>query len=105
MNKIASCLGTIILVGAAATANAETDKFAFSPAELTTMQGIQSTHARIESKAQRFCREMLHGTRNLSGMTSCVRAVTNEIVDNIGDGRLTAYARTGRVDESLLARR
>ena len=105
MNKTAICLGSIILSVAAASATAKIDTFAFSPAELSTLAGIEATHERIESKAQQFCRQVLRGTRGLSAMTRCVQAVTGEIVDRINDGRLTAYARTGRVDEALLAKR
>ena len=82
-----------------------TARFQWSPAEFSTLEGIVSAHQRIEQTARAFCSRHLHGTRGAGRNARCVDAVMGEIVSEVNDQRLTAYATTGRVDEALLAKR
>lgn len=93
------------LVIAAGAYAGEPERFQWSPSALSSMEGIVATHERIESQAARYCRAHLRGTRGLAAQSSCEKAVVSEIVERIGDQRLTAYANTGKVDAELLARR
>lgn len=93
-----------ILVCAAA-ANADDTVFRWQSSDLATAERIAGTHTRIESAARDYCGQALYGTRDLRRMNQCVSAVMEEVVDGIGDSRLTAYAQTGQVDDRTVARR
>lgn len=106
MRKTALCLGTALLCVAAAGASARDHAtFAWSPKELSTLEGIQTTHQRIESMAARFCQKQLRGTRGLSSQVRCGQGVVSDIVARIGDARLTAFSATGKVSAELMASR
>lgn len=100
MNKLSLAAVALALSG---TAFAENHAFQWAQQELTTLDGIAATHARIESEARDFCRAHIRGTPDLRTWRSCVEAVEEELVMRVNDQRLTAYARTGTVDKALLA--
>lgn len=104
-NKTSSlALGTLLLAGAV-SASAAPRVFQWSSAELSSLDGIVSTHQRIQNAARSYCQDRLHGTRGVWQMRTCVSAVTDEIVTSVGDARLTAYVRDGVVADDQLARR
>lgn len=103
MKKLALTIATLSLAGAAAAVTAQEPVFRWTPEELTTLERIAATHDRIKHTAAEYCQDHLNGTRALSAWRSCVKAVSEEIVMNIDDARMTAYATTGTVDEALLA--
>lgn len=99
MNKLALAAAALTLSGAAAADTA----FRWSPEDLHTLEGIAATHERAEAAARDFCRNYTSGTPGISAWQNCLTAVTEEIIARVGDQRLTAYDKTGTVDESLLA--
>jgi UrcA family protein len=100
MKRLTLALGALVLAGAAA---AEPTPFQWSADDLVTLEGIAQTHQRIQAAANNFCRDHLRGSRGLSSRRQCIVAIEDEIVAGIGDRRLTAYARTGTVEQDLLA--
>lgn len=99
MHKFALTVAALTFCGAAA---ADTS-FRWSPEELATLDGIAATHARVEAAARDYCRSHTRGTPDPHAWRTCVDAVSEEIVMAVDDQRLTAYAKTGKVDEALLA--
>lgn len=85
------------------TAFAGDQVFRWSSQELASIDGIKSVHRRAEDQARAFCSEFLRGTRGLSRQARCFNEIVDEIVGSVNDQRLTAYAKTGRVDPDLLA--
>jgi UrcA family protein len=106
MKSMTAFLGSSLLCIAAGGALAsETGRFEWSPSALTTAEGVVATHERIETHAARYCRAHLRGTRGLSLQARCERSVAEEIVERIGDRRLSAYAASGKTDGALTASR
>jgi UrcA family protein len=103
VKQLTVTLGSLLLA-AAATA-ADRPVFRWSAEDLGTLDRIARTHERAQATAHAFCRDHLRGTRGVWLQRECVTAVVDEIVLSVDDQRLTAYARTGKVDEDLLARR
>lgn len=102
MKQLILGLGVSLMAATAAGADLS---FKWTAADLTTADRVAATHARIEQSAADYCEANLRDTRAISRMRSCMSWLTRELVDQIDDVRLTAYAETGRVDEALLARR
>lgn len=102
MNKITLAAAALLV---SSTASAAGQTFQWSATDLTTLDGVARTHQRIEATARHFCRNALSGTRGVGRYGECIQAVVDELVGGIDDPRLTAYAHTGTVDQSLLARR
>lgn len=104
MNRL-SIVAAASLMASASIAATGNHVFQYQSGDLTTLDRIVSTHHRIEGAARNYCQDALYGTRDPGRFDRCVRAVVDEVVDGIGDARLTAYSETGTVDASLLARR
>lgn len=79
--------------------------FQWQADDLATADRMVQTHQRIETTARNYCRELLFGTRDMTRRSQCLREVAGEMVSAIDDPRLTAYAKTGRLETSQLARR
>jgi UrcA family protein len=90
---------------AADAAGRDHSTFVWSPEALISLEGIQTTHERIEALATQFCRKRLRGVRGVSARAGCEKAVIEEIVSSIDDRHLTRYANTGKVDVELTASR
>ncbi|MEZ5559691.1 MAG: UrcA family protein [Pseudomonadales bacterium] len=103
MKRFVLGLGVLALSAAAYADNGY--RFEYQPAELGTAQGIVETHKRIEDTARQYCHGFYSNSRALGVLASCVKDVTAEIVSKVGNRRLTAYARTGHLDDDLLAGR
>ena len=101
MNKLA--FTAVAALGLSAAAAAADTSFRWSPDDLLSLEGVAATHARVEEAARDFCRDYTNATPGLRAWQACVASVSEEIVTSIDDQRLTAYAKTGTVDASLLA--
>lgn len=91
------------LTFAASAATADDPVFRWAPDDLATLQGVTATHQRVQDTAKAYCKDYLRGTRGISRMARCIDRLADEIVEQVADPRLTAYAQNGTVDEKLLA--
>lgn len=102
--KLFACAFGALILSAAANADSMV-RFQWSPATLTTLDGVIATHDRVQQTARSFCGTRLNGTRGAGRFAQCTAAVMDEIITRVNDQRLTAYATTGKVDAALMARR
>lgn len=105
MNRAVSLAAAASLMAWATVASAEDTVFQWQAGDLNTLERIADTHQRIGRVARDYCTVALRGTREAGRLNRCIKAVVDEVVDSIDDPRLTAYATTGKVDDSLLATR
>ncbi len=65
-------------------------RFGYSPSQLATPEGLDKLHNRLESAANRYCRDQFIGL-NVRGVKQCSEELVNEAVERIGNARLAAY--------------
>jgi UrcA family protein len=68
-----------------------TYQITYTSADLSTSQRVAELHARIEKTAKEHCPSYFTA-RSLSDTRSCVRDVTRDLVKQIDNPQLTAYA-------------
>ncbi|MEQ8861635.1 MAG: UrcA family protein [Pseudomonadales bacterium] len=96
---------TAVALMFSSAALADPQVFRWSASDLTSVERVAALHQRAEAQASAFCRELHAGTKGVSRSARCVHEIVSEIVDGVNDRRLTSYAKTGRIDPALLAKR
>lgn len=72
-------------------ADSSTYRFSYSASDLKSPERVAALHAEIEKAAREHCPDYFT-IRNISDTRSCVRDVTEDLVKQIDNPRLTAYA-------------
>jgi len=89
----------------AASVNAADERsFDWSSQELASDAGVVATYDRMRAFAADYCKDHLHGTKGVWSLSSCRKAVMEEIAIKVDHHRLTAYVETGRLTASLASR-
>lgn len=73
-------------------------RFAYSPQALSSPEGVEKLHSKLEMAANRYCRDR-YITLNMRGVEQCSRELVDQTVDRIGNARLAAF-QAGRSDRS-----
>jgi|GEM_PF-956034 len=84
--------------GVADRKEASSYSLSYSSADLSTSQRVADLHARIEKTAKEHCPTYFE-SRSMSDTRNCVRDVTRDLVAQIDNPQLTAYASGEQVVE------
>ena len=97
MKKLIVLLVGVASLGFGQGALANEYAMSYSANELSSIEGVQSVHARIVKVAKRYC-PTYSQVRNNKEVASCISDVVEDLVSKVDHPRLTGY-HTG--DESV----
>lgn len=82
-------VSAVLVMSFAAAASAGEFRFDYSPESLSTPEGVDRLHARLETAVNAYCRAQ-YITLNVHEAQKCSRSLMEQTVKQIGNARLAA---------------